>query len=86
MIRSGMSNSIEDDITALQAMIDGPDMGLSAYLAERPYLGSFKNVRDDLASIIVGLEDVRAGRVVPHAQIVRDMEERRRGHRTIAAE
>ncbi len=79
-------SDIDRDIVALREMIDGSDAGLADYMAGRPYLRSAGEAREDLAGLIVGLEDVKAGRVVPHAQIVADVAERRRRDRTQAAE
>lgn len=79
-------SGVDADIAALRAMIDGPDAGLAAFLADRPYLRTAHEARDDLARLIVGLEDVRAGRVVSHAQILADVEARKRRYGTQAAE
>ena len=79
-------SSVDDDIALLQRMIDGPDVDLADFVSERPYLRSADDAREHLAGLIVGLEDVRAGRVVPHAQVVRDALERRRRGQTQAAE
>ena len=77
---------IDRDIAMLREMIDGPDAGSAAFLAERPYPRTMRDARADLASLIEELEDARAGRVVPHARIIEDAEERRRRHRIQAAE
>ena len=79
-------SGVDADIAALRAMIDGSDAGLASFIADRPYLRTADEARDDLARLIVGLEDVRAGRVVPHAQILADVESRRRPYGTQAAE
>jgi hypothetical protein len=79
-------SAVDDDIATLRALIDGPDAGLDAFLAARPYLHTPDEARDDLARLIVGLDDVRAGRVVSHAQIQDDLAARRHGHGMQAAE
>lgn len=78
-------SGVDADIAALRLMIDGPDAGLTVFMAERPYLRAADEARDDLARLIVGLEDVRAGRVVDHAQVLADTEGRRRRYGTQAA-
>lgn len=79
------ATGIASDIVILRGLIDGPDAGLASYMAERPYLANVQAARQDLARLIAGLDDVRVGRIVAHADIVADMEARRR-HRTQAAE
>jgi hypothetical protein len=74
------------DIAALQAMIDGPDAGLAAFVTDRLYLRTADVARDDLARIAAGLEELRAGRVVAHAQLLADVEARRQRYGTQAAE
>uniref|UniRef100_UPI0035C9F4CF hypothetical protein n=1 Tax=uncultured Sphingomonas sp. TaxID=158754 RepID=UPI0035C9F4CF len=73
-----ISTDIASDIAMLQTMIEGPDAGLAVYLVDHPYLATAQDARDDLGKLIASLEEVRAGRVVPHADIVKDMEARRR--------
>lgn len=72
------SNDIDSDIAILRGIMDGPDAGLATYLTRHPDLATVEAAREDLAEIIAGLEDVRGGRVVSHAEILKDMEARRR--------
>jgi len=88
MIESSMDgrSSIDPAIAVLRAVVDGPDDRLSEYLASHPCLGGADEACDDLARIIVGPEDARAGRVVGHDQILLDIEARRHRHDPQAAE
>lgn len=79
-------SSLDADIGALRTMISGPDTGLTAFLADRSYLHSPDEARDDLARLIIALEGVAAGRVVPQAQIRDDLAARCHRHGTQAAE
>ncbi|MBX9857967.1 MAG: hypothetical protein K2Y20_00060 [Sphingomonas sp.] len=80
------TSTTEANIAAIRALIDGPDSGLADIMAEHPWLGSVEDARDDLRGILEGLEDVRAGRVVDHAEVVRQVNERSARYRSQAAE
>ena len=77
---------IQDDIAAVQAMIDGADTGLADYISERPYLNTAQDARNDLTTLLERLEQARTGQTVAHAQVLEDVEARRRSGRMQAAE
>ncbi len=74
------------DITGIDRWLSDPNAPLEELREQYPFLGSDAEARRMLRSLRRGLADIEAGRVVPHEQIVRDMEERRRRHRPSAAE
>lgn len=73
------------DLAELTEWAANSERTLDALLAEavQAYLAKGRRW---IAEVEIGLDDVRNGRVVPHEQIVRDVEERRRRYRTQAAE
>ncbi len=79
-------DSVAADIAWVDEHLAAPDAGLERLRSEFPFLRSAADARRLLEGIRAGLEDVAAGRVVPHEMVVRDMEERRRRHRQSAAE
>ena len=74
------------DIAAIDRWLSDPDAPLGELREQFPFLRSDTHARRFLAEIREGLEDVAAGRVVSHEQVMRDVEERRRGRRPSAAE
>jgi hypothetical protein len=79
-------HSVAADIAWVDEHLAAPDGGLERLQSEFPFLRSAADARRFLEGIRSGLEDVAAGRVVPHEVVVRDMEERRRRYRPSAAE
>ncbi|HEX8382593.1 MAG TPA: hypothetical protein VF592_04365 [Sphingomonas sp.] len=78
-------SGLEADIALFTGLLNGPDKGLAEFMANQPNFRTPDDGRRLVADILVGLEDVDAGRTVPHAEIVRDMEERQRQYRMRAA-
>jgi len=74
------------DIAEIDRWLSDPDASLDALREQFPFLGSDAEARHMLQGLRRGLADIEAGRVVPHEQIVREMEERRRNYRPSAAE
>jgi hypothetical protein len=74
------------DVAAIDRWLNDPEAPLSDLREQFPFLGSDAEARRMLEGLRRGLADIEAGRVVPHEQIVRDMEARRRRHRPSAAE
>ena len=74
------------DVAAINRWLIDSDAPLDALREQFPFLHSDEEARTFLAEIRQGLEDIEAGRVVPHEQVVRDMEARRRRSRPNAAE
>jgi hypothetical protein len=74
------------DIAEIDRWLSDPDAPLDELREQYPFLGSDAEARRMLQGLRRGLADIEAGRVVPHRQIVLDMEERRRRHRPSAAE
>jgi len=74
------------DVAGIERWLDNPDVSVAEIMADLPFLRTESEAKDFLASIRSGLDDIRLGRAVPHEQVVRDMEERRRRYRTSAAE
>lgn len=73
------------DLAELRAWAANSDQAIEALVAEaiQDYLD---RGRRWIAKTEVGLEDIRAGRVVSHEQILRDIDERRQRYRPHAAE
>ena len=78
--------SIAADIAWIDQQLADPAATFDELRAELTFLRSPEQARRYLEGIRRGLEDVAAGRVVPHEQVVREMEERRRRRRPSAAE
>ncbi|HEY0413160.1 MAG TPA: hypothetical protein VGD66_08460 [Allosphingosinicella sp.] len=74
------------DVAEIDRWLNDPDAPLGELRERFPFLGSDAEARRMLEGLRRGLADIEAGRVVPHEQVVRDMEERRRRHRPSAAE
>ena len=74
------------DIAGIDRWLSDPDAPLDALREQLPFLRSDAQARRFLTEIREGLEDVAAGRVVPHEEVMRDVEERRRRYRPSAAE
>jgi hypothetical protein len=77
---------VAGDLAWVDEHLAAPDSGLDRLRGEFPFLQSAADARRFLEGIRAGLEDVAAGRVVPHEVVVRDMEERRLRYRSSAAE
>lgn len=73
------------DIATLESWIDS-DAALSELLAELPFLRSEADALRFVEDVRMVVDDVQNGRTVSHAQIARDVAERRRSYRTDAAE
>jgi hypothetical protein len=78
--------SIAADIAWIDQQLADPEASFDELRAELTFLRSPAQARRYLEGIREGLEDVAAGRVVPHEEVVREMEERRRRRRPSAAE
>jgi len=78
--------SVASDIAWIDDQLADPDASFDALRADFPFLRSAAEARRFLEDIKEGLEDVAAGRVVPHEQVVRESEARRRRFRSSAAE
>ena len=74
------------DIAEIDRWLSDPDAPLDELREQYPFLRSDAEARRMLDGLRRGLADIEAGRVVPHEQVVRDVEERRRRHRPSAAE
>jgi hypothetical protein len=74
------------DIAGIERWLDDPEVSVAELMAELPFLRTKAEAKEFLASIRAGLDDIRHGRTVPHEQVVREMEERRRRYRASAAE
>jgi hypothetical protein len=74
------------DVAGIERWLDNPAVSVAEVMAELPFLRIEAEAEEFLASIRSGLEDIRLGRTVPHEQVVRDMQERRRRYRASAAE
>ena len=89
MVQRGMADdqrSVADDIAWIDEQLADPEASFDALRADFPFLNSAAQARGFLEKIRVGLEDLAAGRVVPHEVVERDAEERRRRYRPSAAE
>lgn len=73
------------DVADLQPWLAG-ERSLSELTTHYPFLRTEDQAQRFLASVAEGLADVRAGRTVPHEQILRDVEDRRRRFGLSAAE
>ena len=73
------------DIAEIDRWLGDPNAPLEDLMAQFPFLATKAQARRFLEEVKVGLEDVRAGRVVSHEQIARDIAERRRQSRSRAA-
>jgi len=80
------SPSVADDIAQIDRWLASSDAGFGELRGDLDFLCSPEQTRRYLLGLREGLEAVRDGRVVPHAQIVSDMQERHRRHRPHAAE
>jgi hypothetical protein len=78
--------NVADDIAWVDEQLADPDASFDALRADFPFLGSAAHARQFLQEIREGLVAARDGRVVPHEQIVREAEERRRRYGPHAAE
>lgn len=74
------------DIAEIDRWLSDPHAPIGELMAELPFLQSEAHARQFLEDVKEGLEDIRAGRIVSHERVVRDMEERRRRYRASAAE
>lgn len=74
------------DCDDLQPWLDDPARPLADLMAQLPFLTDEAHARRFLDELQEGLDDVAAGRTVPHEDVVRDMEERRRLRHADAAE
>lgn len=74
------------DVAEIDRWLTDAEAPIGELIERYPFLRSEAEARRFLAKIKAGQEDVRAGRVVPHEQIRRDMAERRRRYRPSAAE
>jgi hypothetical protein len=74
------------DVAEIDRWLNDPDSPLGELREQFPFLGSDEEARRMLEGLRRGLADIEAGRMVPHEQVVRDMEERRRRYRPSAAE
>lgn len=78
--------TVGDDIAWIDEQLADPKASFEDLRAELPFLRSAAHARRFLEEIREGLEDVAAGRVVPHEVVARDVEERRRRYSSDAAE
>jgi hypothetical protein len=74
------------DVAEIDRWLNDPEAPIDELMAQFPFLRTESEARRFLEEVKVGLEDVRAGRVVPHEQVARDVAERRRRYRSSAAE
>ncbi len=80
------TSSLDADIQTFARWLAAPDLGRSEWREELDFLSTDDDAREYLEGIKLSLEDLREGRVVPHAQVVRDIEERHRRYSADAAE
>lgn len=78
--------TLQNDIEQVERWLAMPDAGFEELRDDLEFLRSPAHARRYLTGVREGLEAIRDGRVVPHEQIVRDMEERHRRYRPDAAE
>lgn len=78
--------TVADDIAWVDEQLADPEASFDTLRADFPFLRTPEQARRYLEGIREGLEAVRDGRVVPHEQIVREAEERRRRYGPHAAE
>ncbi|MES2441955.1 MAG: hypothetical protein V4574_03930 [Pseudomonadota bacterium] len=79
-------DGFREDIAIFTRLLADP-AGLRALASEHSdFLRDEEDAREFVESLLKGFDDVLHGRVVPHEQVVRDMEERRRRYRATAAE
>jgi hypothetical protein len=78
--------TVGDDIAWIDEQLADPAASFDELRADHPFLLSASEARRYLEDIRLALVDVQEGRVVSHAQISRDMEERRRRYSPDAAE
>lgn len=69
------------DVSSLDRWLADPEAPLAELVAKLPFLRSEHQARELLDGIRRSIEDVRCGRTVPHEQVVRDAEARRRRFR-----
>lgn len=74
------------DVAELQRWLDDPEAPIVELMALLPFLKTEAGAQSYLKGIREGLADIRAGRTVPHEQVVREAEERRRRWQQSAAE
>lgn len=74
------------DLAQIDRWLNDPQAPLHELREQFPFLRSDAQARRFLADLREGLEDIAAGRVVSHEEVMRDVEKRRRRYRPSAAE